>query len=191
MIDQQKPRFDSARNRVRTVSSSQSGPIEVSRPSAVLPKLKHHFIISAITALVGFALVAVGTESVKNPLQDISTKLQDSQAGMADGERKMDLSILEMYLQSYYGQTGTFPTYEQFASSEWRQTNMPDLTDTMLKPSEVQPPAQLASSPNSTLYWYVVSAENQACDGVAVLCKTYVLGSRLSDGTDYTIERSQ
>src|SRR5579871_5481698 len=109
-----------------------------------------------------------------------------------DDERKNDITALQLGIQSYWAQTGNFPSLAQMNSESFRNNSL-----NKLDPSTAQDPRWSPSNkycaksgalafedsltPHIGCYGYVASPSG--CDNKAVTCSGYNLNARLENGT--------
>ncbi len=108
-----------------------------------------------------------------------------------DTERQVDIDYLHSQVQTYYGQTGKYPTLDNMNDSSWRSTNLPSFDAEALKDPKGTSD-KLVSTPSSNAYSYdVVDAGGDSCDNVSKDCLLYTLAARKEDGSAYTRSSSR
>lgn len=99
-----------------------------------------------------------------------------------DEERKTDINALEGHFESYYAQTGTYPSLAEVNNPAWRRETIKGLDPNALRdPNGTE--ATLASSPAPGHYSYVLSPIG--CNPAVGTCTTFTLTAILSDGSYY------
>lgn len=112
-----------------------------------------------------------------------------------DDARKNDITALQLGIQSYWAQTGNFPSLAQINNATFRKDSL-----NKLDPAAAQDPRWYSSSkycasngkltfedsptPHNGCYGYVASPAG--CDNKAVACSGYNLTGRLENGTFYS-----
>ncbi len=153
--------------------------VSVSAPSTTVP------LSQAINQLGLGSIVAPYTQPL-SPASAVETtnplpKTAD------DRERVSDIQAIQSLLESYNDNSdqGNYPSFSQANSPAWRKSNMPNLTDALLKdPSGSQP--VFIAKPASGGYAYQPTDDNgDSCEDDASFCTRYTLTATLSDGQQY------
>ena len=122
----------------------------------------------------------------------IASKFSAVRANSRDEHRKNDITELQLGIQSYWAQTGNFPSLAQMNNASFRLASL-----NKLDPGAARDPRWTSSikycashglltfedslSPHAGCYGYVASPDG--CDNKAVACSGYNLDARLENGT--------
>lgn len=109
-----------------------------------------------------------------------------------DDQRRSDITSLQYAVQSYFAQTGQYPTADQLNNSSFRKRNIPNLADSALKDPrwntknsncalDGTPVLESFTPPTSGCYGYTVTPAN--CDNKTTACTGYQLTARLESGS--------
>lgn len=125
----------------------------------------------------------------------IGSKYEIVRQTRRDDQRKNDIAALELGIESYWAQTGNFPSLAQLNNHEFRDTSL-----NKLDPGAAQDPSwnsrnkycasqrtvtfENIASPHKGCYGYVPSPSG--CDNKATACSGYSLNARLESGGFYS-----
>jgi Tfp pilus assembly protein PilE len=112
-----------------------------------------------------------------------------------DETRKNDMSALQLGIQSYWAQTGNFPSLAQMNNVTFRNDSLNKLDPAVAQDPSWHPSNKYCASrgkltfeasvaPHSGCYGYMASPTG--CDNKAVACSGYNLNARLENGTFYS-----
>lgn len=100
-----------------------------------------------------------------------------------DTERKTDINALQGHVESYYAQTGSYPTLANITDGTWRSTNMKGLDPAALSDPKLTSAVIQAGAGDATHYGYAVLPAG--CDNTATMCDSFTLTATLETGGTY------
>jgi prepilin-type N-terminal cleavage/methylation domain-containing protein len=103
-----------------------------------------------------------------------------------NNERHDDITVLHAQVESYFAQTGKYPTLANMNDATWRKANMKGFDADWLKdPSGTS--GALVAKPTADAYSYQVSASDGSdCNNNGKDCVKYVLTTEYEGGGTFT-----
>lgn len=116
----------------------------------------------------------------------VFVSFHDIRRGERDKDRQYNVKILHNSMESYFANTGKYPTLADINSADWRTSNMKSLeSDALQDPSSKT--AALVAAPTKGAYSYQVKASDDTdCDNTTKDCAKYTLTATLERGGTYT-----
>jgi hypothetical protein len=104
----------------------------------------------------------------------------------ADGERRVDINIIDAHLQAYFAKNQRYPTLTEMNDAGWVSENLNGMSFTVLSDPQAST-QQFADKPTVHQYAYMVykNEAREACDNVSAICQEYQVTATLSDGSTY------
>ncbi len=118
--------------------------------------------------------------------QSIFTERDAVTSVARDTERQSDIKAIHGQIEAYYAQYGKYPTLSDINDSNWRDTNMKGLDESVLKDPQGTK-AILDPKPSTNVYAYDVSAtDKNTCNNALKDCKQYTLTATLENDQTFT-----
>jgi len=124
----------------------------------------------------------------------VASKYSAVRQARHDEKRKNDVASIQLAIQSYWAQTGNFPSLAQMNDPSFQKKSLNNLQTSAIRDplwsaknkfcrSNGSPVFENSSSPNKGCYGY--SALPAGCDNKATACSGYLLNARLETGGFY------
>lgn len=107
--------------------------------------------------------------------------------------RVNDIKLIQSNLETYYAESGFYPTIADMNSTSWTTKNLKALDPTALSdPSTKANQSRFVDSPTINIYAYQPTASDgiSPCDNKTVACEKYTLTATLEGGAGTFVEKS-
>lgn len=107
--------------------------------------------------------------------------------------RVNDIKLIQSNLETYYADSGFYPTIVEMNSAAWTTKNLKGLDPTDLQdPSTKSNQPRFVDTPKAGEYAYQPTASDgvSACDNKTVACEQYTLTATLEGGSGTFVEKS-
>jgi type II secretory pathway pseudopilin PulG len=130
---------------------------------------------------------------MKNKLHIDSNSYSGVQVRQRNTTRINDIKLIQASLETYYAQSGFYPTLANLNSPTWTSNNLKALSPSILQdPSSKVNAPRFADSPTPNEYSYQPTASDgtSPCDNKTVACGKYTLSSTLEGSSGTFVEKS-
>jgi len=106
--------------------------------------------------------------------------------------RVTDIKLIQANLETYYAQSGFYPTLTELNSSAWTNSHLKNLQTSELQDPKYKPnTARFVSTPTINIYSYQpTSSTGGECDNKTVVCGKYTLTATLEGNSGTFVEKS-